>query len=103
MWDAEESTGLTANLGNTNSATDTGTKCQYHCNTNYTWNAASSTCVANTFSCTGTTPANASMWDAEESTGLTANLGKTHSTTDTGTKCQYHCNTNYTWKAASST
>jgi len=190
MWDAEESTGLSANLGKTHSATDTGTKCQFYCNSGFTWNGSSCaaappancaspsgltqstdcsvatnklislnwndnvtgctqyeidkntvntfpnnanandftgvsnflygtgwpknsdhyfrvrcslstsctvgnfwsssvlslTCPVTQYNCTGTTPTNAALWDAEESTGLTANLGKTYSATDTGTK-----------------
>lgn len=53
--------------------------------------------VTDVFNCTGTTPSNASMWDAEESAELTSNTAKTHSDSDTAVKCQYHCDVNYTW------
>ncbi len=45
-FDSEESTGLTANTPWTYSATDTTTKCQYHCISAYTWSG--SACIVST-------------------------------------------------------
>jgi hypothetical protein len=53
------------------------------------------------YSCTGSIPSYASAWSANESTGLTANTPWTYSSTDTATKCQYRCNSGYTWNGSS--
>ncbi len=104
MWDAEESQNLTANLGKTHSTTDTTTKCQFYCNTGYTWNASSSTCAANQYNCTGPTPSNASLWDNEERNGLLVDTPKTYGATDDpNIKCQYTCDPGFNWNAGNST
>jgi len=72
-----------------------GTGSCYTCNTGYNWNGTA--CVATTYTCTGSIPTQAISWDSEESTGLTSNRAWAYSATDTTTKCQYHCNTGYTW------
>jgi len=85
-----DNTGLTSNLAWVPTTSCSGyigsRKCQY---------------TTSTFNCTGTTPTNASMWDTEESTGLTSNTSKTYGATDSSsTKCQYRCNTNYSWNGS---
>lgn len=92
---AGDNVGLTANTSYSYSSSNTGTMCQYSCNSGYSWNGTS--CVT----CTGTVPANASMF-AGDNAGLTVNTPYTYSATDTGTKCQYSCNTGYTWDGVSS-
>ncbi len=99
-WDAEESTGLAVSTPWSHADPDTATKCQYHCDAGYTWNGGS--CVPPApFACTGSIPANSSAWDAEESTGLSANTPWVHQDPDTAPKCQYHCDAGYTWNGSS--
>lgn len=52
------------------------------------------------YSCTGTIPANAASYDAEESTGLAADTAWTYSATDTATKCQFGCGSGYSWNGS---
>ncbi len=54
-----------------------------------------------TYSCTGTIPSNAAAWDSEESENLGADTPWTYSSSDTSIKCQYHCNSGYTWSGSS--
>jgi len=97
-YDAEESSGLTANTSWTYSASDTATKCQYRCDTGYNWNG--STCVSPSYSCTGSIANNAQAYDTEESSGLTVNTPWTYGASDTVTKCQYTCNPSYVWNGS---
>lgn len=54
--------------------------------------------VPGSYFCHSTRPAYASAWDSEESSDLPNNLTNwTYSATDTSTKCQYKCNTGYTY------
>lgn len=53
-----------------------------------------------TYTCTGPTPANASVFSTDYNS-LTANTGKTYSPTDTGAKCQFSCDENYAWNGSS--
>lgn len=94
---ADDGTGLSANTPYTYYPTDTGTRCQYHCNTGYSWNG--SACVATTYSCTGTIPSNASMY-AGDNVGLTADTPYSWYSSDTGTRCQFYCNTGYNWNGS---
>ncbi|MCB9817983.1 hypothetical protein H6787_00660 [Candidatus Nomurabacteria bacterium] len=100
-YDAEESTGLGANTSWTQSGSDTAVKCQYTCNAGYSWDGSSCQVSAG-FSCTGSIPAFASAYDAEESTGLGANTPWTQSSSDTAVKCQYTCNAGYSWDSVAS-
>lgn len=75
------------------SASNTGTMCQFYCNSGYIWKDGA--CV-NAYSCQGTVPANASMFD-KDNVGLTVNTDYSYSPSDTGTRCQYSCNAGYTW------
>ena len=94
---ANDNTGLTSNTPYTYSATNTATKCQYACNAGYTWNGSACTTPA---ICTGSVPTHGTAYDAEESTGLTVSTAWTHSTTDTATKCQFRCDSSYTYNSS---
>lgn len=52
--------------------------------------------ITSSFSCTGTTPANAAIYP-DDTTGLTADTSKTYSASDTAPQCQYGCNSGFTW------
>src|SRR6185369_2895915 len=93
-----DDSGLSANTSSVFSWVNSNRKCEYNCNTGYSWNGSS--CVANAYSCTGTIPANASMY-AGDDTPLSSNTPYTYWATDTGTKCQYSCNSGYTWDGSS--
>jgi len=64
--------------------------------------SSSVTVTAPSYSCTGTIPANATMF-AGDNTGLTANTPYSYWPTDTGTKCQYSCNSGFIWDDSNST
>jgi|GEM_PF-3518772 len=88
-----DDTGLTANTPKTVVAScTTGNKCEHTCNSGYTLSAG--VCVAVTYSCTGTTPSNATICSGDD-TDLTANTAKTSVNYCTNTKCEYRCNTGY--------
>ena len=62
--------------------------------------AADFTCpAAVTYSCTGSIPANATMY-SNDNVGLSSNTSYTYSATDTGTRCQYSCNFGYNWNGS---
>ncbi|MCB9815422.1 Ig-like domain-containing protein [Candidatus Nomurabacteria bacterium] len=68
--------------------------CEFKCEDRYTWNPNSQKCESQTFSCIGTAPAGTrgtTRYDSEEETGLNQNVSWTYSSSDTDTKCQYHC------------
>ena len=90
---ANDDVGLTVNTPYTYWATDTGTRCQYSCNSPYTWNG--SACVLPPYVCTGTIPANALMY-ADDNTGLTESLLYQYSGTGTERKCEFYCSSG-TW------
>jgi plastocyanin len=52
-----------------------------------------------TYSCTGTRPSHTSIHSGD-TTGLTANTPWTYSATNTSPKCQYYCNSGYTWNGS---
>lgn len=95
---ASDDSGLAGNTAKSYSATNSGPKCQYSCNSGYSWNGSS--CVAQTFSCTGTIPANASFYSGDNS-GLTANIPMSYSSNNNMIKCEYSCNSSYTWNGSS--
>ena len=81
---------------------DTGTRCQYRCDSGYTWNGSS--CISSTpgsYSCIGSIPSNASRHDSEEESGLTSNTSWQYSSSDTSRKCQYACDTGFEWNGSS--
>ncbi|QQS61308.1 MAG: hypothetical protein IPN70_00005 [Candidatus Moraniibacteriota bacterium] len=92
-----DTTGLTANVSYTYSAINTAPKCQYYCNTGYTWNG--SACVLPAYSCTGTRPANTVIYDGD-TINLTQNIDYLYHATGTARKCEYRCNTGYTWNGS---
>lgn len=49
----------------------------------------------------GSIPANASAWDSEESSGLSANTPWTENSWDSSTKCQFTCTSGYDWNGSS--
>jgi hypothetical protein len=55
---------------------------------------------APSYSCTGSIPANATMF-AGDNVGLAANTPYTYWATDTGTRCQYSCNGGFNWNGSS--
>lgn len=75
-------------------------------------NTATASCVVGTswngsvcavppaFSCTGVTPLNATIYVGDD-VGLSANTPKTHSITNTATKCQFSCNIGSSWNGTS--
>jgi hypothetical protein len=52
-------------------------------------------------SCTGSIPANASRHDSEEESQITANTSWRYSNRDTSRKCQYECDSGYSWNGSS--
>lgn len=56
-----------------------------------TANGSAPVTVGSGFACTGSVPASAVKWDAEEETGLLANSPWVYADPDTSIKCQYHC------------
>ncbi len=94
---AGDDTGLSSNTARSYSASNTLPKCQYSCNGGYSWNGSS--CVAPTYSCTGSIPGNASMFP-NDNVGLLANTPYTYWAFDTGTRCQYSCNGGYDWNGS---
>ncbi|MDD2766485.1 MAG: fibronectin type III domain-containing protein [Candidatus Moranbacteria bacterium] len=98
---ANDNVNLTADTPYSYWATDTGTRCQYSCNGGYNWNGSS--CVlppTPTYSCTGTIPANASMF-VSDNVGLSANTPYAYSATNTAPRCQFSCNGGFTWSGGS--
>lgn len=53
------------------------------------------------FSCTGSVPVNATMYTGDNTT-LAANTPYTYVTADTAAKCEYSCNSGFTWDSVSS-
>ena len=84
------------------SATSTPEACKFKCNTNYTWNSSTSSCVNNTpstYQCIGTLPANSTRNNnliPDKNTNY-------YYSTDIYLACSFHCNTNYTWNSSTST
>ncbi|QQS61209.1 MAG: hypothetical protein IPN70_04980 [Candidatus Moraniibacteriota bacterium] len=52
------------------------------------------------YTCTGTLPANTTVHSGD-TTGLNANISYVYSEENTVPKCQYYCNTGYTWNGSS--
>jgi hypothetical protein len=52
-----------------------------------------------TYSCTGTRPSHTSIHSGD-TTGLTADTSWIYSATNTSRKCQYYCNSGYTWNGS---
>ena len=83
------------------SATSTIEACTFKCNTNYTWNSSTSSCVNNTpttYQCIGTLPANSTR-----NNNITPDKNTNYYySTDISLACTFHCNTNYTWNSSTS-
>jgi len=80
-------------------------KCQYICNSGYSYSAGTGTCVADTvtYYCTGTTPSYSSLCSGDGD-GLTADLSKLLvSSCNLTRKCQYICNSGYSYSAGTGT
>jgi hypothetical protein len=56
-------------------------------------------CVAQAFSCTGSVPANATMF-AGDNLNLVANTAYSYSANDTAPKCQYRCDNTFNWNGS---
>ena len=95
-----DDTSLLANTGKTYSAVNTATKCQYSCTAGFNWNGTSCVPPVSVFSCTGATPANATIYFGDD-TSLLANTGKSYSAVNTATKCQYSCTAGFNWNGTS--
>ncbi len=70
----------------------------------YNWSCGPAQCDATklgagTYSCTGTLPANTTAYSGDDA-GLTTNTARTHSAAGTSAKCEYSCNTGYTWNGS---
>ncbi|MFA6519742.1 MAG: glycine-rich domain-containing protein, partial [Candidatus Paceibacterota bacterium] len=63
---------------------------------------ACSTSATVTYVCTSL-PANATAYPAPDNTGLATTTAYSYSATNTTAKCQFGCNTNYTWNTTSKT
>ena len=61
----------------------------------------STTCPEPTFQCTGSLPAHSSPWGSDENQNLTEDLPWQYSDSDTSRKCEFHCNTGYSWNGSS--
>ncbi|MCA9362617.1 hypothetical protein KC906_04530 [Candidatus Kaiserbacteria bacterium] len=90
-----DNTGLTAHTPYSYAAANTATKCQYACNTGFTWNGTS--CVAQ---CTGTLPAFTTLYTGDN-TGLSINTPYTYAAANTAAKCEYSCSSGYVWNGTS--
>jgi len=93
-----DNTGLSASTPYIYSASNTGAKCEFSCNSPYTWNGSS--CAEPTYTCIGTLPTNSTLYSGDN-TGLSANTAYSYSASDTATKCQFSCNSTYTWNGSS--
>lgn len=93
-----DETGLTGNTARSFNALGTSAKCEYSCNSGYTWSG--SACVASVNSCTGTLPANA-VTHSGDTTGLTANTPRAYSAVGTAAKCEFYCSAGYSWSGSS--
>jgi hypothetical protein len=89
---------LNADTQSKYSAQNTSVKCEYACASGYTWTG--SYCKANSYSCTGTLPANTTLYPSN-GTGLTAETAYTHAFSDTSAKCEFTCNLGYDWNEGS--
>ncbi len=99
---AGDDTGLSVDTQYTYSATNTSAKCQYFCNNGFSWDG--NECASTSgFICTGTRPANTSMWSSGDTTNLIQNVSYRWSASNTARKCEYHCRAGYTWDLATQT
>jgi len=92
--------GLTADTRRSHSEINNAPKCQFHCNGGYSWNSSACVFIPGTPVCTGSVPANASIFDGDD-VGLTADTSYNYWATDTGTRCQYSCDSGYAWNGSS--
>ncbi|MDD4128280.1 MAG: hypothetical protein PHY04_00930, partial [Candidatus ainarchaeum sp.] len=70
-------------------------KCEMFCDTNYHREGVACVRDVEVFSCIGTIPNNAELWDEEEELELVVNVTRTLSAIDTQTKCEYKCSNNF--------
>lgn len=65
------------------------------CTGGTSWNG-SACAIPPVFSCTGATPLNATIYTGDTA-GLVASTPKTYNTVNTATKCEFSCNTGFSW------
>jgi hypothetical protein len=94
-----DGTGLSFETAYTYSATGTTAKCEYYCNTNYIYDSSASTCRSPV--CTGSISSNAAIYSGDD-TGLAADTLYAYSSSNTGAKCEYRCNSGYKYEASTS-
>ncbi len=98
-WGATEEVGLTNNTTNWEySTSNTVTKCEYKCISPNVYNTATLACVPPT--CIGNIPSNADLCPSD-STGLTADVGRTLVGSCGAPKCEYICKTGFTYNSGS--
>lgn len=92
-----DNSNLSANTGNSVVSTCSATKCEYTCLSGY--HIDGGVCVANTYSCTGSVPTNATMCSGDNSnlSSDTANSVVDACSFPAGSnpKCEYSCDTGY--------
>jgi hypothetical protein len=59
--------------------------------------------VVSSYSCSGSIPSNAQSYGSTESSGLDKATSWTHSNFNSSAKCEYQCNTGYSWNGSSCT
>lgn len=92
---------LTSNLYSRFASSNTSRKCEFFCNSGYSWNSNQGQCNQITqYTCTGTIPSNARAFDNEELQNLTRNLSWVYRSSDTSRKCQFHCDLGRTWNGS---
>lgn len=89
---AGDDAGLTADTARILVAACTAAKCEYTCDSGFI--QSGSTCIPQTFSCTGPVPADATLC-AGSDTGLTADTPRTLAASCTGEKCAYTCDSGF--------
>ena len=118
-----QATGWTPSSNGSNNASTDANKCYFQCNTNYTYNESSKTCVAKTqpATCTNLPAANALWWSNGSTTAPTitqtwnenlsgcnpasnncwepTSVGSNQASGATN-QCYFHCKTNYTYSAS---
>ena len=89
---ANDNVNLTDNTTNYSySAIDTGTRCQYSCNSGYDWDGTG--CVTTTYFCTGLPTTNVTAYSPPDNSGLSADTAYSYSAADTSARCEYACDT----------
>ncbi len=97
---ANDNTGLTSNLSWQYAASNTNRKCQFACNSGYTWDGDS--CETTSYTCGGTRPAN-TLYYSGDNNPASSGVNWVYASANTTAKCEFFCDTGHEWNAASAT